>query len=137
MTNFRYIIQFGAGDISATPRSISSAKQYEKIRLDSKRNYDPNDPKYTHFMIAAAHFWRKYGAMGGRADKEIDYIEYVVNQDLQLKFDAKKAEFKSKGLPDKQIMAFHATDPRNIDSQQPFRKQNKSPLRQKTTVVVI
>ena len=113
---FRYIIQFGAGDISAIPRSISSAKQYEKIRLDSKRKYDPNDPKWTHFMIAAAHFWRKYGAMGGHANKQIDYIEYVVNQDLQRKFDDKKAEFRRKKIPDQQIMAFHATNPANIDS---------------------
>ena len=72
------------------------------------------------FMIAAAHFWDRHDAMvgGGRSGtkREIDYIDYVVNQDLQQKFDAKKAHFRSSGIPDHQIMAFHATDPSNIDS---------------------
>ena len=38
--------------------------------------------------------------------KTIDHIEYVVNRELQEKFDAKKAEFRRNGIPDSQILAF-------------------------------
>ena len=38
--------------------------------------------------------------------KTIDHIEYVVNRELQEKFDAKKAEFGRSGIPDKQVLAF-------------------------------
>ena len=105
--------------IGPRPNLILSSKRFEKVRLESNRTFDPNDAKWMHFAIAASYFWRKHDAMFGTSatpNKTIDYIEYVVNMDLQAKFDAKKVEFTRKGIPADQIMAFHATKPGHVDS---------------------
>ena len=105
--------------ISTRPNLLFSTKRFERIRIESNRTFDPNDPKWMHFAIATSYFWRKHDAMVGTSatpTKTIDYIEYIINMDLQAKFDAKKADFTTKGIPANQIMAFHATRPDNVDN---------------------
>ena len=101
------------------PKHILSTLKFDKIRLESNRSFDPNDAKWMHFAIASSYFWRKHDDMVGTSatpNKTIDYIEYIINEDLQKKFDATKAEFKRKGISADQIMAFHATKPEHVDS---------------------
>ena len=43
-------------------------------------------------------------------------IEFVINPELQRKFEAKKQEFKQKNIPDTIIYAFHGTGKENVKS---------------------
>ena len=47
---------------------------------------------------------------------KITSIEFVINPELQRKFEAKKAEFKQRNIPDKVVFGFHGTRPENIKS---------------------
>ena len=47
---------------------------------------------------------------------EITSIEFVINPELQRKFEAKKAEFKQRNIPDKVVFGFHGTGKQNIKS---------------------
>ena len=47
---------------------------------------------------------------------KIHFIEFVINPELQRKFQAKKAEFKQRNIPDTTIFAFHGTHQENIRS---------------------
>ena len=54
--------------------------------------------------------------MAGQRGRAITSIDFVYNTELQKKFDAKKAEFNRKKIPDKVVFAYHGTPPANIDS---------------------
>jgi hypothetical protein len=49
-------------------------------------------------------------------DGVITSIDIVINKDLEGKFEATKRSFKLEGIPDKEILAYHGTDPANTDS---------------------
>ena len=43
-------------------------------------------------------------------------VDLVYNPTLEAKFDAKRREFAAKGIPSKEVLAFHGTPSGNIDS---------------------
>ena len=45
----------------------------------------------------------------------ISKIDFITNPDLQMKFEAKKEEFKQRNIPHQTIFAFHGTQIQNID----------------------
>ena len=51
----------------------------------------------------------------GRVIK-IDSVQIVYNETLEDAFERKKAEFKWKGIPSDEILAFHGTTESNIPS---------------------
>ncbi len=118
---FRYIIEY-APDATGTipiPRSLHASTPYERIKLSATRLFNKNDPKYAQFKMAEGHFYAQDAARraaGKSTGRQIDFIEYVVNDTLEAKFKAKAAEFKARRISDKCILAFHATDAKNIDS---------------------
>ena len=99
---------------------LCSNSSFEKIALFPSRKVDNEDPKQFLFKMAQGHFLdMKNKAMkkGVRFDfREIRMVEYIVNKELDKKFNAKKKEFEQLGLPHEEVYAFHGTDSRNIDS---------------------
>ena len=41
--------------------------------------------------------------------------DFIINPDLQMKFEAKKEEFKHRNIPHQTIFTFHGTQIQNID----------------------
>ena len=94
----------------SNPQGAASRKHFERIRLDPSIKLNQNDPNWKHFNAAESYFIQNRDK-GRRVywnvtEKTIDHIEYVVNRELQEKFDAKKAQFRRNGIPDNQVLAF-------------------------------
>lgn len=51
---------------------------------------------------------------GSRLNYKIQQIDFVFNQSLEDAFEGKKVEFQSKGVPSREILAFHGTAEVNI-----------------------
>lgn len=85
----------------------------------------------TYFNSLAMNHFRemtdRYSRQGGqKQEKQVDFVEYVFNKELEEKFISKKNEFKGKGIPNREVRAFHGTDPKNIQS---ILKNNLDPSR--------
>ena len=115
----QYIIHFSN---AMTPPSPSTLKIQEKFivkRMVPLRTVDIQDPFQMYYSWADSHFRRM--AASSKAplpsnEATISSIDIVINKDLEDKFEATKKMFKSQGIPDKEILAYHGTDPKNIDS---------------------
>ena len=82
------------------------------------RNIDSQKPEDIEYLMVEGHFSRmlQKHPMAGQRGRAIKSIDFVFNAALQKKFDAKKAEFIRKKIPDKVVFAYHGTPPANIES---------------------
>ena len=60
-------------------------------------------------------FFQNYQRKTGSV-KKIDRVQLVYNETLEDAYERKKAEFKLKGIPSDEILAFHGTPESNISS---------------------
>ena len=115
----KYIIHFNSHGYKIDRMyEIISNKDYDRVKLEPMRTFDPKNPKMQTFLMAQGIFSRMsamYSGSGNRK-REIDYVEFIKNTKLETKFNRKKDEFKKKKIPDDVMYAFHATDASNIDS---------------------
>ena len=69
----------------------STLNRFERIRLDPSIKLNRNDPNLKHFNTAVSYFLKSKdeGEREGynMTKKTIDHIEYVVNRELQEKFE--------------------------------------------------
>jgi len=93
------------------------SKNYERIKLRPKREYEDGNQNDQHFMIAESRFHRMM-AMSNISSQayKIDCVDLLKNEKLWDKFSAKQEEFRRAGKNCKPLMIFHGTPGQNIDS---------------------
>ena len=115
-----YIISF---EVEQVARHRPSVNGFEKHRYKFSRNVNTSDPYYLEASVAVAHYNRT------NREKDIfntDEIDIIRNSTLESRFEDMKEKFQRKDFGD-EILAFHATDPENIDS---ILRNNLDPNRQ-------
>ncbi len=66
-----------------------------------------------YYNIAESHFRRMAAKTNPPLSPQkatITSIDIVINKNLEDKFEATRQKFKSQGIPDKEILAYHGTD---------------------------
>ena len=115
-----YIIHYNKSGIPGmtivTNASLGATKPFERIRIEPQRQIQPGDVKAKLFHEAQGIFSQLQSQYNSGLRKEIRYVEVVVNDHLERKFEVKKAEFTRRGIRDHEVYAFHATDVGNVDS---------------------
>ena len=115
----QYIIHFSSGGLAPPLHGLLPPnKTFSKTNVVASRTVNFNDPFETYYHIAESHFMRmsKMGQPLSPQQATIASIDIVINKDLEAKFEATKKSFKSKGIPDGEILAYHGTDATKIDS---------------------
>lgn len=93
------------------------SQEVERHKLTAKRGFDGSDPLDMNYRIVESQFLRFVQKMEGNF--EIESVDYYINPDLVRDFYLKKQEFEEKfGDTDlsRHVLAFHGTDPANVDS---------------------
>ena len=119
-----YIIYFGKQSkqssefLNTLQNKINPTAGFSKWNVLPSRNIDSQKPGDIEYLMVEGHFSRmlQKHPMAGQRGRAIKSIDFVFNAALQKKFDAKKAEFNRKKIPDKVVFAYHGTPPANIDS---------------------
>ena len=119
-----YIIYFGSQSnqssefLKTLQNKIIPATGFSKWNVLPSRNIDDKNPEYIEYSMVEGHFSRMLlnHPMAGQRGRAIKSIDFVYNAKLQKKFEAKKAEFYQKKIPDNEVFAYHGTSPTNIDS---------------------
>jgi hypothetical protein len=103
------------------PSTISKQSAVTVKTMLPKRNVDFQDPFEAYYNIAESHFRRMaaktcppFSLSPQKAT--ITSIDIVINKNLEDKFEATRQKFKSQGIPDKEILAYHGTASTNIPS---------------------
>jgi hypothetical protein len=115
----QYIIHFSDTVIPPSPSTLNIQHTFTVKNMVPLRTVDIQDPFQMYYSWADSHFRRM--AIASRPPlppqkATISSIDIVINKDLEDKFDATKKTFKSQGIPDKEILAYHGTASTNIDS---------------------
>ncbi|XP_046848885.1 NFX1-type zinc finger-containing protein 1-like [Xenia sp. Carnegie-2017] len=112
----QYIVQFSNSKNVLPPSpSIYTTESFSKKRMYPSREKNFQDPFEMHYHFAESHF-RRMSANSSLKNVNITAIDIVINKDLENKFEATKTKFRDEGIPDKEILAYHGTDKKNIDS---------------------
>ena len=106
-------------------KDSSSAKScsdnfFERKKFVDRRNINISDPYYHDFVKAAAHFLKI------QQNRKIESVDIIKNGRLENHFNSQKLLFQTQGVPDNEILAYHATDYSNVDS---ILKNNLDPNR--------
>ncbi|XP_048576294.1 uncharacterized protein LOC5506123 [Nematostella vectensis] len=107
----QYIVHYSTTGLPPPQQLAAAGQPFIKKNMKPSRTVDPNDPFENFYNLAAQHYLSKC-----QTKKEIESIDVVINNQLLQKFEAKQKEFKSKGIPDGEILAYHGTRSVNIDS---------------------
>ncbi|XP_046848921.1 NFX1-type zinc finger-containing protein 1-like [Xenia sp. Carnegie-2017] len=112
----QYIVQFSNSKNVLPPSpSIYTTKSFSIKRMYPSREINFQDPFEMYYHFAESHF-RRMSANSSLKNVNITAIDIVVNKDLENKFEAKKKKFRDEGIPDNEILVYHGTDKKNIDS---------------------
>ena len=114
----QYIIHFSSTNnfVPPSPTSLTTHSYFKK-NMTASRTVNFQDPFEMFYNFAESHFRRMAASSKPPQSKAtISSIDIVINKDLEDKFEATKKTFQSQGIPDKEILAYHGTDPNNIDS---------------------
>ena len=116
----QYIIHFSDSKKLVPPSpSVHSQQSFTVKNMKASRLVNFQDPFEMFYNFAECHF-RRMAATGkpplSPQQATISSIDIVINKDLEDKFEATKKTFNSQGIPDKEILAYHGTDKKNIDS---------------------
>ena len=117
-----YVIHFSDSNnpLPSFPKTPTSTP-FAVTKMKASRMVNFHDPYEMYYSFAESHFRRMASTKSGifslkSEDAEITSIDIVINKDLEGKFEATKRCFKHEGIPDNEILAYHGTDPANIDS---------------------
>ena len=112
----QYIIHFSSTNNFVPPSPTSLTTQpFLKTNMKASRAVNFQDPFEMYYNFAESHF-RRMAAKSHLQQVTISSIDIVINKDLEDKFEATKQKFKSQGISDKEILAYHGTASTNIDS---------------------
>ncbi len=118
----QYVIHFSDPNnpLPPFPRPTTS-KPFSVTKMKASRMVNFDDPYEMYYSFAESHFRRMASTKDlnlslQSKDGVVTSIDIVINKDLEGKFEATKRSFKLEGIPDKEILAYHGTDPANIDS---------------------
>ena len=115
----QYIIHFSDAMTPPSPSTLKIQQTFTVKKMVPLRSVDIQDPFQMYYSWADSHFRRMAASSKPPLpsnEATISSIDIVINKDLEDKFEATKKMFKSQGIPDKEILAYHGTDPNNIDS---------------------
>lgn len=108
----RYIIHFKHSNHVVPPSPIQLTRlSFFKKTMRASRQVNFQDPYEMFYNYAESHFRRM--SMNQFTIKSIDI---VINKELSVAFEETKQNFKEKGIPNQEILAYHGTDKNNIDS---------------------
>ena len=113
-----YFDNFSNSQIVKTMQSSNMSNQqgFSKKNIKPSRKVDTTNPEDIEFRMVESHFLRMIRRHPNAQIKGIDSIDFVFNQNLQKKFDDKQSEFKKKKIQHDYVLAYHGTQPGNIDS---------------------
>jgi hypothetical protein len=112
----QYIIHFSSTNNFVPPSPTALTTQpFLKTNMKASRAVNFQDPFEMYYNFAESHF-RRMAAKSHLQQVTISSIDIVINKDLEDKFEATKQKFKSQGISDKEILAYHGTASTNIDS---------------------
>ena len=116
----QYIVHFSDSKKLVPPSPSLHTKQSFFVKnMKASRSVNFQDPFEMYYSWAESHF-RRMAATGkpplSQHQATISSIDIVINKDLEDKFEATRKTFKSQGIPDKEILAYHGTDKKNINS---------------------
>ena len=116
----QYIIHFSDSKKLVPPSpSLHTEQSFFVKNMKASRSVNFQDPFEMYYSWAESHF-RRMAATGKpplpQHQATISSIDIVINKDLEDKFEATRKTFKSQGIPDTEILAYHGTDKKNIDS---------------------
>ncbi|XP_028414049.1 uncharacterized protein LOC114537109 [Dendronephthya gigantea] len=113
----QYIIHFSDRKTLVPPSpSIHTKEACIVKKMKASRSVNFQDPFEMYYNYAESHFRRMATTSSLLRQATISSIDIVINKDLEDKFEATKKSFKSQGIPDTEILAYHGTDKKNIDS---------------------
>ena len=116
-----YVIHFSASNnaLPAFPKAPTSTP-FSVTKIKASRTVNFDDPYEMYYSFAESHYRRMASKERSPSlrpgNSEITSIDIVINKDLEGKFEATKRYFKQEGISDDEILAYHGTDPANIDS---------------------
>jgi len=107
------------GVLTADPGQIEPG--YTSQSLTFNRLFNPDDSMEATARMISDHFFRMCKMYKERPGADlktwrIKNIELVENLYLKEKYDTRKTEFASLGVPDKAMLVYHGTDPKNAES---------------------
>ena len=115
-----YIIHFSDSNKLVPPSALIHTNQSFTVESrKASRSVNFHDPFELYYNFAESHFRRMAVKSTPPLTAErttISSIDIVINKELEEKFEATKQNFKSQGIPNQEILAYHGTDKRNIDS---------------------
>ena len=100
-------------------QELKPDKKFLNVKKTPKRTVDFQDPCEMFYCTAEAHFRRMANQSKPPLSPEeatIESIDIVMDRVLKTRFEAAKQQFKRLGIPNKEILAYHGTDKRNIGS---------------------
>ena len=118
----RYIIHFqtqkykNVANVDSLQKKAVATRSVVKHIITPKREVDLNDLKDVHFRIAEAQFLRLIQRRGHAL--RITSIDYWINPNLIAKFEREENKMQAKygrGKESKAVLAFHGTQPYNVD----------------------
>ena len=111
----RYIIHFSSTNkfVPPSPNSLTTENYFIK-NMQASRSINFQDPFEMYYNFAESHFRRMAAKTGTQVT--ISSIDIVINKDLEDKFEETRKKFKNEGIPDQEILAYHGTDKKNIES---------------------
>ena len=116
----RYVIHYDMGNTLEQSHAMSLANLKQNVmrkNVKSTRKFDIDDPYDAHYRNAESHFMRMQKNLSAAAgQKKIDSIDIVYNKALHKLFNNKKEEFKKRKIPHEEVLAFHGTASKNLDS---------------------
>ena len=118
----QYIIHFSVSNsrLPVFPKPPTSA-QFSVTNMKASRTVNFDDPYEMYYSFAESHYRRMTATKDPplsvqSEDAAITSIDIVINKVLEGKFEATKRNFRHKGISDKEILAYHGTNPANINS---------------------
>ena len=115
-----YIIHFSDSNKLVPPSALVHTNQSFTVEnREASRSVNFDDPFEMYYNFAESHFRRmaiKSTPPLTAQETAISSIDIVINKDLEEKFEATKQNFKRQGIPDKEILAYHGTHKKNIES---------------------
>ena len=108
----QYIIHFS--DLPPSP-SVLTNQPITIKNMKASRTVDFQDPFGMYYMYAENHF-RRMADKTNLQSAKVSSIDIVINKNLEQKFEATRKMFQSRGIPDKEILAYHGTSKVNIPS---------------------
>ena len=115
----QYIIHFSDSVLPPSPSTLKMQQTFIVKNMKPLRTIDIRNPFQMYYSWADSHFRRMAATSKPPLSPQqatISSIDIVINKDLEDKFEATKKKFKSQGIPDKEILAYHGTEKANIHS---------------------